>query len=112
MHPDLRNVGRVGRLTAEASPSVTGCPGHEEPIKEHTMTKVQWGVLSTADIGMEKVTPAIQRADNCEVLAIASRDIDRATAAAAQLEIPRAYGSYEELLADDDIDVGLHSASE
>ena len=68
------------------------------------MTTVRWGVLSTAGIGMEKVTPAIQRADNCEVLAIASREIDRATAAAGQLEIPRAYGSYEELLADDDIE--------
>jgi len=104
MHPDLRNVGHVGRLTAEVSPSVTGCPEHEEPIKEHTMTDVRWGVLSTAGIGMEKVTPAIQRAANCDVVAIASRDIDRATAAAAQLEIPRAYGSYEELLAADDID--------
>ena len=68
------------------------------------MTKVRWGVLSTADIGMEKVTPAIQRADNCDVTALASRDIDRATAAAARLEIPRAYGSYEELLTDEDID--------
>ena len=68
------------------------------------MTKVRWGVLSTADIGMEKVTPAIQRAENCEVIAIASRDIDRASTAAAQLGIPTAYGSYEELLADDAID--------
>ena len=104
MHPDLRNVGHVGRLTAEVSPSVTGCPEHEEPIKEHTMTDVRWGVLSTAGIGLDKVTPAIQRADNCDVVAIASRDINRATAAADQLEIPRAYGSYEELLAADDID--------
>ena len=48
--------------------------------------------------------PAIQRADNCDVVAIASRSIERATAAAAQLEIPRAYGSYEELLADEEID--------
>jgi len=105
MHPDLRNVGHAGRLTAEASPSVTGCPEHEEPIKEHTMTDVRWGVLSTAGIGMEHVTLAIQRAENCDVVAIASRDIDRATAAAAQLGIPKAYGSYEELLAADDIDV-------
>ena len=68
------------------------------------MTSVRWGIVSTADIGMEKVTPAIQRADNCDVVAIASRSIERATAAAAQLEIPRAYGSYEELLADEEID--------
>ena len=68
------------------------------------MAKVRWGVLSTANIGMEKVTPAIQRADNCEVVAIASRDSDRAATAASQLGIPKAYGSYEELLADADVD--------
>jgi predicted dehydrogenase len=72
---------------------------------ENAMTrKVRWGILSTADIGMKKVTPAIMRAPSCEVLAIASRDLSRAEAAAAQLGIPRAYGSYEELLADPAID--------
>ena len=45
------------------------------------------GIVSTADIGMEKVTPAIQRADNCDVVAIASRSIERATAAAAAAPI-------------------------
>ena len=68
------------------------------------MSTVRWGILSTADIGMVKVTPAIQRADNCEVVAIASRNADRAASAAAQLGIPTTYGSYEELLAADDID--------
>jgi predicted dehydrogenase len=68
------------------------------------MTKVRWGVLSTADIGMAKVTPAIQQADNCEVVAIASRDPEKAVAAAARLEIPTAYGTYEELLADENVD--------
>ena len=68
------------------------------------MGTVRWGILSTADIGMTKVTPAIQRAENSEVVAIASRDQDRAVAAAAQLGIPAAYGSYEELLASDDVD--------
>ena len=68
------------------------------------MGTVRWGILSTADIGMTKVTPAIQRAENSEVVAIASRDRDRAVAAAAQLGIPAAYGSYEELLASDDVD--------
>jgi predicted dehydrogenase len=68
------------------------------------MHQVRWGILSTADIGMRKVTPAIQRAANCEVVAIASRDADRADAAAAELEIPAAYGSYEALLAADDVD--------
>ena len=68
------------------------------------MTGVRWGVLSTADIGMAKVTPAIQQAENCDVVAIASRSSDRAEAAAAQLGIPGAYGSYEALLEDADID--------
>jgi predicted dehydrogenase len=68
------------------------------------MTKVRFGILSTADIGMAKVTPAIQRASNCEVVAIASRDADRAATAAAELGIPASYGSYEELLAADDVD--------
>ncbi len=68
------------------------------------MTKVRWGILSTADIGMMKVTPALQRAENCEVVAIASRDREQAGAAAAELGIPTSYGGYEELLADDDID--------
>ena len=69
------------------------------------MAKVRWGVLSTANIGMENVTPAIQQAENCEVVAIASRDQDRSRAAAGRLGIPNAYGSYEALLADDQVDV-------
>jgi predicted dehydrogenase len=68
------------------------------------MTKVRWGILSTADIGMSKVTPAIQAARNAEVVAIASRDADRAAAAVAQLGISTSYGSYESLLQAEDID--------
>jgi predicted dehydrogenase len=68
------------------------------------MDVVRWGVLSTADIAMVKVTPAIQQADNCEVVAIASRSADRAEAAAVRLDIPSAYGSYEALLEADDVD--------
>lgn len=68
------------------------------------MRKVRWGILSTANIGMQKVTPAIQKSAHSEVVAIASRDLGKAQAAAAQLGIPRAYGSYEELFADPDID--------
>src|SRR5580700_5462143 len=66
--------------------------------------KVKWGVLSTADIGMKKVLPAMQRGEWCEIAAIASRDLKTAQAAAAQLGIPKAYGSYEELLADPNIE--------
>jgi len=68
------------------------------------MRKVRWGILSTANIGMQKVTPAIQKSAHSEVVAIASRDLVKAEAAAARLGIPRAYGSYEELFADPGID--------
>ena len=68
------------------------------------MTKVRWGIVSTADIGINNVTPAIQKADNCEVVAIASRKIEDAQAAATRLDIPTAYGSYQELIGSDEID--------
>jgi predicted dehydrogenase len=68
------------------------------------MDTVRWGILSTANIGMSKVIPAIQRASNCEVVAIASRSADTAAEAAAALGIPASYGTYDELLASDDID--------
>lgn len=67
------------------------------------MSKIKFGVLSTAAIGTDKVIPAMQRGEHTEVAAIASRDLGRAQAAAAALGIPRAYGSYEELLADPEI---------
>ena len=66
--------------------------------------KVRWGILSTAGIAVNKVIPAMQQGDWSEVLAIASRDIDKATRVAQRLGIPKAYGSYEELLADDEIE--------
>ena len=66
--------------------------------------RVRWGVLGAANIALKKVVPAMQLASNCEVTALGSRDSDRARRAAAQLDIPRSYGSYEELLADPDID--------
>ena len=68
------------------------------------MDKVRWGVLSTAKIGTEKVLPAMQQGQYCEITAIASRSLAAAQAAAAQLGIPKAYGSYEELLADPAVD--------
>lgn len=66
--------------------------------------KIRWGILSTANIGLKKVIPAMQRGQYSEVAAIASRDRARAQQAAAALGIPAAYGSYEELLADPEID--------
>jgi len=68
------------------------------------MQKVRWGVLSTATIGTGQVIPAMQQGTYCEIAAIASRSPEKARAAAAQLGIPKAYGSYEELLADPEID--------
>lgn len=67
-------------------------------------TKVRWGVLSTANIGLKKVLPAMQRGQYTSVDAIASRDLAKAQAAATALAIPTVYGSYEELLADPNID--------
>lgn len=68
------------------------------------MNKVRWGIISTANIGTQKVIPAMQQGEFCDVVAIASRNLDTAKAAAKQLGIPKSYGSYEELLADSDID--------
>lgn len=67
-------------------------------------SKVRWGILSTAKIGMRQVIPAIQQSSNGEVVAIASRDASTAQEVARVLHIPRALGSYEALLDDADID--------
>ncbi len=66
--------------------------------------KIRFGVLSTANIGVTKVIPAMQQGEFTSVAAIASRDLARAREVATMLGIPTAYGSYEELLADPGID--------
>lgn len=68
------------------------------------MKKVKWGILSTAKIGLTKVIPAMQSGELSEITAIASRSDEQAAKAARQLHIPNAYGTYEELLADPEID--------
>jgi predicted dehydrogenase len=84
------------------------------------MSKLRWGVLSTAKIGLDMVVPAIQMSKNCEVVAIASRAIqmskncevvaiasrvlEKAELAARKLGVGAAYGSYEQLLADPRVD--------
>lgn len=68
------------------------------------MNPVRWGILSTAKIGLQKVIPAMQQSDTCEIRAIASRDLSAARSAASTLGIPVAYGSYDELLADSEIE--------
>jgi xylose dehydrogenase (NAD/NADP) len=64
---------------------------------------VGWGILSTADIN-RKVIPGAHASDKVDLLAVASREQSRAEAYAQEWEIPRAYGSYEELLADDEVE--------
>jgi predicted dehydrogenase len=66
--------------------------------------KLRWGVLSTANIGLKKVLPAMQLGRYTTVDAIASRDLAKAQKAATALGIPKAFGSYEELVADPEID--------
>jgi predicted dehydrogenase len=68
------------------------------------MKKIRWGVLSTADIGIKQVIPAMQKGHCYEVVGISSRKLDSAKTKAVLLGIPKAYGSYEALLEDPDID--------
>lgn len=68
------------------------------------MEPVRWGVLGCADIAVHKVIPAMKGARLSEVLAIASRSAVRARETAAHLGIARPYGSYEDLLADPDVE--------
>ncbi len=65
---------------------------------------MRWGVISTANIGRAAVIPALQRAENAEVVAVASRDLARAQVFADELGIPRSYGSYETLLQAEEIE--------
>jgi len=66
--------------------------------------KIRWGVLGVAKIATERVIPAMQECKYASITAIASRDQAKADSAASKLGIPTAYGSYEALLADSDVD--------
>jgi predicted dehydrogenase len=68
------------------------------------MKKVTWGVLGAASIAVRKVIPGMQKGAYSEITAIASRDKKRAEEAAEKLGIAKAYGSYEELLRDGEIE--------
>ena len=68
------------------------------------MKKVVWGVLSTAKIGQQRVLPGMKKSALCDIRAIASRNEAAARKAADALGIPKAYGSYEALLADPEIE--------
>jgi predicted dehydrogenase len=66
--------------------------------------KVRWGIMGVAGIAVRKVIPAMQGGSWSEVIAVASRDLSKAQRAARELGIRKAYGSYEELLADPEIE--------
>ncbi len=66
--------------------------------------KVRWGILGAAKIAVRDIIPAMQKGENCEIYAIASRNIEKAKRAANDLQIPKYYGSYEKLLADSQIE--------
>ncbi|QRM28291.1 Gfo/Idh/MocA family protein [Microvirga sp. VF16] len=68
------------------------------------MQPVRWGILSTAKIGRVKVVPGMMKSPLCDVIAVASRDEASARDMAAELGIAKAYGSYEALLADPEIE--------
>ena len=68
------------------------------------MKPVKWGIISTANIGMEKVIPGMLKSQELEVVAISSRHLKTARAAAMDLGIAKSYGSYEEMLADPEIE--------
>ncbi len=68
------------------------------------MAKIRFGVIGSARIAVNTVIPALQISKYCEVTALASRQLEKAREAAEKLHIPKSYGSYEELLADPEID--------
>jgi predicted dehydrogenase len=72
--------------------------------EENAMQPVRWGILSTAKIGRTKVVPGLMKSPLCDVVAVASRDHASARAMADELGIPKAYGSYEALFADPEIE--------
>jgi predicted dehydrogenase len=68
------------------------------------VSKVRWGILGTSKFAQTKFIPAMKHCRSGEIAALASRDLAGARAAADRLGIAKAYGSYEELLADANVD--------
>ena len=68
------------------------------------MNRIRWGILGAAKIAVQKVIPGMQASRYCEIAAIASRHLEKSQTVARHLQIPKAYGSYEDLLGDPDID--------
>ena len=68
------------------------------------MRKVKWGVLGTADIARGQTIPGMQQAEHCELYAIAGRKLEKAQSYQQQFGFRKAYGSYDELLADPEVE--------
>src|ERR1700716_1548721 len=81
-----------------------GHSARRSKMTDERIAPVRWGILGAAKIALEKVIPGMRESALAQVVGIASRDLARARAAAKRLEIPRAYGSYQELIDDPDIE--------
>ena len=68
------------------------------------MQKIKWGVLGTAGIAKEQTIPGMKEASNCEVYAIAGRNLEKAKEFQEMFGFEKAYGSYEELLQDPEVE--------
>ncbi len=69
-----------------------------------SMRKIKWGVLGTAGIAKGCTIPGMQQAENCELYAIAGRSLEKAKAFQEEFGFEKAYGSYDELLADPEVE--------
>ncbi|MBK8946244.1 MAG: Gfo/Idh/MocA family oxidoreductase [Ignavibacteriae bacterium] len=67
-------------------------------------TKINWGILGTATIAIDQIIPSIQKSYNSQLVAIASRNFEKAKIVSEKFSIPKYYGKYEELLRDPEID--------
>lgn len=74
------------------------------PKSDENLTPVRWGVLGASHFALKVSLPGMKRGPLTQLAALASRDIGKARTAAQSLGIPRAYGSYDELLDDPEID--------
>ena len=68
------------------------------------MANVKWGVLGTADIARGQTIPAMKLAGNCDLYAVASRSLEKAQAFQQEFGFEKAYGSYDELLSDPEVE--------
>src|ERR1700688_4627910 len=69
------------------------------------MDRVRWGILGTSRYAHDWIVPGLMKGANLDVVAVGSRDVRRAQMFAKDLGIPRAYGSYEALLDDREVEV-------